>query len=342
MAHGDAGCRIRPHINPEAFRMKRLAVIILAALLCALTACNAAVPADTGNTAAPTAVPITAEPTAAAVTPVPAATDAPAVAPEKTPADYAETYAFYKEKLVPALTARVSADLAAAKQALEEREPGLAEEDAAYFNPVIPFISMGMELTAGFCDGMDAAFVQSSYGDFGYEGVEYTLAAPGSYRVCYSDELEDGSVFSYEDSCEYSEGSIRYRSETNGSVIDFCECVALGGGVYALQSLTCRALVTMKDGVIREYSYSETVYEIDWDAGKPTSASVTHDAEADSIWNRTDLTEEWVTECADHSPLRRVFILNSDGLLTCYGCRQSGYGEDAVFEPFEPVNVQIH
>lgn len=320
--------------------MKRFAALILALLLCMLTACSQAVPEDTGDDTAPTAVQSTAEPTAAAVIEAPAATEEPVEVSEKMPGNYQEAYAFYKEELIPALTVRVSRDLADAKQALEEREPGFAEEDASWNDPVIPFSSMGMELTAGFNDGMDDDFVRDAYGGFGYEDVGCTIEAPGSYRIRYSDELEDGSVFTYEDSCEYSEGSIRYRSETDGSVIDFCEFVALGGGVYALQSPTCRALVTIKDGVILEYSYSETVYELDWSTGKPASCSVTHDADADSVWGRTDLTSAWVTECDTVSGLHRVFILDADGVLTYFGCKQSGYGEDSVYEPFDPVTVR--
>ena len=122
-------------------------------------------------------------------------------------------------------------------------------------------------------------------------------------------------------------------------MIDFYEFRSLGGGAYALQSSKSRAFVIFIGGEIREYAYSETISELDWDTNKPTAASWAHDPDADSIWNRADLSAEWVTETGD-SPLHRVLILNENGELTYYGCKQFGYGGDAVFEPFEPVTIR--
>ena len=329
---------------------KRFFVAVLAVLtvltLCA-SACakrpNEPLQVDTQAPTEPTAAPTEAATAEAA--PSGAVAEPGTQAPMETSSSdeldgrsYYELYLFYNG-LRSELCAEINEKLGENNALIEAREPENFASQPAYVNdlPLILFESAELDQHVQFCESPEKASVEECYADYGYENVEFTELGPSSWQVVYSDENESGSITEYTDVFVKNGASIRCEKLTDGVSSDFFEFVSLGCDRYALENATCRAVVTYSSGRIVDFVCSETRFENDWDTWQPTSWSVSYDASADSIFNRAELGRDWVLEKDASGGLLRAFELGTDGSFTYSGYTKTGFGEDAGFEPFEPV-----
>lgn len=203
----------------------------------------------------------------------------------------------------------------------------------------MPFVSVDMALTSGINDSTDAETVREIFEGYGFENVEFTVTAPGQYRITFEDEAENGDKQYHEVLMRYESGSIRFETRINGAVTEFIEFIAMGGGYFALQNMTDRAIVLYRDGKLISLYHSTLRYEMVWDENRPTSWSVTYDSNADSIWGRNDLNRSWVDEKNASDGIHLLFEFADDTFVVS-GYRKIGYGEEAEFVPMNAIAIR--
>ena len=316
--------------------IKVLALMLAAAMLLSMSACsviNQIIPKPSGddNTPAPSVTDAPTEPPAN----VTEAPDDPGTGGLDEVTNYEQAYTFYSN-LINKISNVVSNAVKHNNERIEEAKPDDYYNDPAYLSVLyMPFLSIDMALTSSLSDTVSSATIEMLYSFFGYKDIVFEIKAPGEYVITGQDE-DDGVEL--KDLASYSNGGIRYSHLVDGKVTEFYEFIPLGNDRYALQSLTDRAIVTYKDGEITKMIHSETRHETDWDTEQPTTWSVYYDPDTESIWGKTQLDDSWVLEKQDG--IHSVYEI-SEGNLTVSGFKKKSYGEDATFEPMDPIVMPL-
>ena len=259
------------------------------------------------------------------------------------PDDYTSGYDFYT-RIADKLTALVTDTIDANNKRLEEADPN------AFFNSdqymlllFLPYNSLGMAMTSGFGKDATVSTIKSTYSILGGDGVQVTQNANGGFIIAY--QSEDYLTKEKQDIVEiidYSNGSIRYETTTNGVTQAFYEFVSLGNDRFAMQSRTHRSILTYKNGEITELTHSYTVYEEDWETGELSPQSKFYDSTADSIWGRKELDESWVLEHQAQDALERIFKVK-DGVMTVEGVKINTNWDtgESTYTPMEPIEMPL-
>lgn len=224
---------------------------------------------------------------------------------------------FY-DGIANALDNLINGIVEANNEKLETDNPDGYWQDPAYMSLIyMPFLSTSLAMTTSVTDTAAPSTVAMVYEVWGEQDVTFTVNAPGDYTVTYkSPDWSDETIVDdvrIEMLFDKDSNSLRYVEYTNGTQSLFYEYVGLGNDVYAMQSRSDRALLTYKDGVITDVHHSMTIWEEDWETGELSDMSVRYDAEADSIWGRNDIGDDWVTERSGN--LRYVFDYNGTSLV---------------------------
>ena len=325
---------------------KPIKIIIAAALLVLLTAacaCAGKAPADVVTPA-----PATDAPTPYLNNTVPPLTEAPEQTPEARDegplfTGFQEARSFYLQ-LAAQMSDAIDAKIGVLMR-LDGEDPRLGAY--AYRSPLIMGDDVNLLMGAGaLTDMTDEEAVIAHYEDFGYENVEFFEEASGAYRLRYADIAENGSEILYETVFEFANDRLRFTRTVNGRMEGYYECIPLGEGRFAMQSLTERAIVKLispRDpaGGIASLIYSETRSARKAESGYSSIGafmpwSVSYDPEADSIFCADKLSDEWVTALEAGGGLARVHIIDENGGFEFRGALASGPLDEPAFEPFEP------
>lgn len=271
-------------------------------------------------------------------------TDNPVIsAPGK---DYGTSYEFYAD-LADKLSSTITDIIENNNRRLEEEDPDNYYDDPNYMLLVvyIPFLSIDMAFTAAVTDDIDPAGLALAYSFFGIDDTELTIQSPGRYRITYTltDRDDDTKTNSVEELLRYENGSIRYEQRFNGELDEFYEFISLGGDRYALQGKKDRAIIKYKNGEIIEVIHSENMYEKDISTGELKEWSVVYDPEADSIWGKSNLDEDWVLELESSGGLKRIYELKNDKLtISGQNSKYDWQTNETTFEPMTPIVISVN
>ena len=323
--------------------MKKTKGYLLIALALALIAfqlgCAGKAPADVV-----TPVPATDAPTPYLNNTVPPLTEAPEQTPEARDEgplfrDLTEAGVFSYD-LTNMLANTIEAKLGAARGVLGN-DPRL--DAYSYRRPLLMSDDAAMLFLSG---GVDPETVTAMYERYGYENTALTAEAEGRYRLTYSDIAEDDSEVRYETVFEFANDRLCFTRTVNGSMEAYYECIPLGEGRFAMQSLTERAIVKLispRDpaGGIASLIYSETRNAHMAEGGYSSIGafmpwSVCYDPEADSIFGLDKLSDDWATEKEAADGLAFIIELAADGGFELRGALRTGPADEPAFEPFEP------
>ncbi len=202
----------------------------------------------------------------------------------------------------------------------------------------MPFDSINMATMQFIGDETTEEEVRECLESFGFQDIRFEKPAQGQYRITFEDEGEDGVIQRYENLMRYENGAVRFELICDGVTVDFEEFISMGNGLFALQDMTNRAIVCYRDGTLVSMRHSTLRSEFDFDTNRLTSWSKHYDASADSIWGRTDLDTDWVDERNAAGDVYLIFDY-ADTIMHITGFRIIGFGEDAVFEPREPIEI---
>lgn len=329
--------------------MKKIALFLFAALLLlSLCSCDA-IPGFSNASAQQHA-----EPTDQTQTAVP--TDAPAAEAQPTPEEddapdsIYEVYEFY-DAITASLISRVNGISEAYNAKIEAGEDAASQRVNLYY---LPFLDMESIDAVYFNEGTSLDTIKKACEKSGYENVTVENTGTNEYTICYDKrdpeetaEAEEAPADEGEESAEplgtvYNmkkvfkgvygeEPSFAFYCYTNGELSSFLEYKALGGDRYALMDMSNRVLLSYKDGEVSEMLHAKNIYDYDWAAGRIGSKTVLNAYPEESIWERGDITEDWVTEHESQGCIYRLYKLSGNSLAV------TGLNEDYNYDTGEKL-----
>lgn len=254
-----------------------------------------------------------------------------------------EVYAYY-DGIVELLIERVESMAEAYNAKIAAQEGEDRPDPVSFF--YLPFFDIESVDAVYFADGTSLDTIKSAYEISGYENVSVESTGYNEYTVSY-------------DAPDYEDESIVYRMKKvfkavygdepcfafycyKDDVLDsFIEYKALGNDRYALMDMSNRAIVSYKDGAVTEALHAENIYDKDWETGALSARTVLNAYPGDSIWERGDISEDWVTEQESQGCIYRLYNL-SGSTLTVTGLNE-GYDYDTgdtIYTPGYSVTIE--
>ena len=172
-------------------------------------------------------------------------------------------------------------------QKLADKYPDSYLENSDYIaTTVFPFYEIDIALTASIDETMTNELLGNVFDAFGLKNSKFTRNTTNDYSITFDNNSGDAIIFI----CKYNPANGAFlfldkidAKDGNDTVKAMIEFLPLGENKYAIQSLTERAIVTYKGGVITNAVYSKNIYNVDY-TGALSDIEVLYNIYEDSIY----------------------------------------------------------
>jgi hypothetical protein len=270
-------------------------------------------------------------------------------APEKTPEpeddrpDSIENLYDYYEALVSALSDRVEGMVDEHNKKLEAQENYDPDELLQVF--YLPFFDIE-SVDAVYFDGVASLdTVKTAYEIYEYENVSVECTGTNEYTVCYDSRAdgEEAETHSYKKifKASYDNLGFAFYFYKDDALESFFEYKSIGENRYALMDMTGRAIVSYADGAVSDLLHAENIHDVDWETNELSADSVVNIYPDESIWERSDLDEAWVTEHVPDNCVYRLYSVSGNKLTITGMNMDYNYDTgDIIYVPGYSVTVE--